>query len=102
MNEDSTRSLDQCRILGVFVGGPKTLSDARGEWRSSIARVLARSGTSAGGGYKLSRTRCSRATISTAVPNTRLQVAACGMVARGNWNTRASSVARNAAQSATA
>lgn len=29
---------DACRIMGVFVGGPKTLYDARGEWRSSIAR----------------------------------------------------------------
>lgn len=27
-----------CRILAVFVGGPKTLRDARGEWQSSIAR----------------------------------------------------------------
>lgn len=27
-----------CRVLALFVGGPKTLVDARGEWRSSIAR----------------------------------------------------------------
>src|SRR5262245_8385010 len=27
-----------CHIVGVFVGGPKTLRDQRGEWRSSIAR----------------------------------------------------------------
>jgi MOSC domain-containing protein YiiM len=27
-----------CYLAGVFVGGPKTLTDARGEWRSSIAR----------------------------------------------------------------
>jgi MOSC domain-containing protein YiiM len=27
-----------CQIAAIFVGGPKTLSDARGEWRSSIAR----------------------------------------------------------------
>ncbi len=26
------------RVVGVFVGGPKTLHDARGEWISSIAR----------------------------------------------------------------
>jgi hypothetical protein len=26
------------RILAVFIGGPKTLRDARGEWQSSIAR----------------------------------------------------------------
>lgn len=27
------------RIVGVFVGGPQTLRDERGEWRSSIARA---------------------------------------------------------------
>jgi MOSC domain-containing protein YiiM len=27
-----------CHVLAIFVGGPKTLIDARGEWRSSIAR----------------------------------------------------------------
>lgn len=27
-----------CRIVAVFIGGPKTLRDARGEWQSSIAR----------------------------------------------------------------
>lgn len=27
-----------CSVLAIFVGGPKTLVDARGEWRSSIAR----------------------------------------------------------------
>jgi MOSC domain-containing protein YiiM len=27
-----------CRVLGVFIGGPKTLRDERGEWQSSIAR----------------------------------------------------------------
>jgi MOSC domain-containing protein YiiM len=27
-----------CHIVGVFIGGPKTLRDQRGEWRSSIAR----------------------------------------------------------------
>lgn len=27
-----------CRIVGVFIGGPKTLRDERGEWQSSIAR----------------------------------------------------------------
>ena len=26
------------RVVGVFAGGPKTLTDAQGEWRSSIAR----------------------------------------------------------------
>ena len=26
------------RVVGVFAGGPKTLRDAQGEWRSSIAR----------------------------------------------------------------
>ena len=30
----------QGHIRAVFVGGPKTLCDARGEWRSSIARDL--------------------------------------------------------------
>lgn len=30
----------QDHILAVFIGGPKTLRDARGEWRSSIARDL--------------------------------------------------------------
>src|SRR4051812_36355385 len=30
--------LPPCHILGLFVGGPKTLVDARGQWRSSIAR----------------------------------------------------------------
>jgi len=27
-----------CHVLAVFIGGPKTLVDARGEWCSSIAR----------------------------------------------------------------
>jgi MOSC domain-containing protein YiiM len=27
-----------CRVVGVFVGGPKMLRDERGEWQSSIAR----------------------------------------------------------------
>jgi MOSC domain-containing protein YiiM len=27
-----------CHVAGVFVGGSKTMHDARGEWRSSIAR----------------------------------------------------------------
>jgi MOSC domain-containing protein YiiM len=31
-------SLPACSVLAIFVGGPKTLVDARGEWRSSIAR----------------------------------------------------------------
>jgi MOSC domain-containing protein YiiM len=31
-------SFPTCHIFGVFVGGPKTLRDDRGEWRSSIAR----------------------------------------------------------------
>jgi MOSC domain-containing protein YiiM len=31
-------SLLPCHILAIFIGGPKTLVDARGEWRSSIAR----------------------------------------------------------------
>lgn len=31
-------SLPSCHILAIFVGGPKTLVDARGTWRSSIAR----------------------------------------------------------------
>ena len=31
-------SCTSCRIAAIFVGGPKTLTDARGEWRSSIAR----------------------------------------------------------------
>jgi MOSC domain-containing protein YiiM len=30
--------LRPCRILGVFVGGPKTLVDKQGSWHSSIAR----------------------------------------------------------------
>jgi MOSC domain-containing protein YiiM len=30
--------LPGCRILGVFIGGPKDLLDVDGEWRSSIAR----------------------------------------------------------------
>jgi MOSC domain-containing protein YiiM len=30
--------LPPCHILALFVGGPKTLVDARGQWRSSIAR----------------------------------------------------------------
>lgn len=32
------QSMPTCNILGIFVGGPKTLVDAQGEWRSSIAR----------------------------------------------------------------
>src|SRR5688572_29006557 len=31
-------SVPPCQLAAVFVGGPKTLSDARGKWRSSIAR----------------------------------------------------------------
>jgi len=31
-------TLVPCSVLAIFVGGPKTLVDARGEWRSSIAR----------------------------------------------------------------
>lgn len=31
-------TLPVCRVAGIFVGGPKTLVDAHGEWRSSIAR----------------------------------------------------------------
>jgi MOSC domain-containing protein YiiM len=31
-------SISACQIASIFVGGPKTLTDARGEWRSSIAR----------------------------------------------------------------
>jgi MOSC domain-containing protein YiiM len=31
-------SLLQCHILAIFIGGPKTLVDTRGQWRSSIAR----------------------------------------------------------------
>jgi MOSC domain-containing protein YiiM len=27
-----------CSVLAIFIGGPKTLVDERGEWRSSIAR----------------------------------------------------------------
>src|SRR6266496_5467949 len=27
-----------CSVLAIFIGGPKTLVDARGAWRSSIAR----------------------------------------------------------------
>ncbi len=27
-----------CQLTAIFIGGPKTLVDARGEWRSSIAR----------------------------------------------------------------
>jgi MOSC domain-containing protein YiiM len=30
--------LVRCHILAIFIGGPKTLVDARGAWRSSIAR----------------------------------------------------------------
>jgi MOSC domain-containing protein YiiM len=30
--------LPLCHVLGVFIGGPKTLVDAQGEWRSSISR----------------------------------------------------------------
>lgn len=29
------------RVVGVFIGGPKTLRDAQGEWQSSIARERA-------------------------------------------------------------
>jgi MOSC domain-containing protein YiiM len=31
-------SISGCQVAAIFVGSPKTLSDARGEWRSSIAR----------------------------------------------------------------
>jgi MOSC domain-containing protein YiiM len=31
-------TLAQCYVVSIFIGGPKTLVDARGEWRSSIAR----------------------------------------------------------------
>lgn len=31
-------SLLPCSVQAIFVGGPKTLVDARGTWRSSIAR----------------------------------------------------------------
>jgi MOSC domain-containing protein YiiM len=36
--EQVEASLPPCRVLAVFIGGPKTLVDARGSWRSSIAR----------------------------------------------------------------
>jgi MOSC domain-containing protein YiiM len=32
------RSMPPCRVLGIFVGKTKTLTDARGDWQSSIAR----------------------------------------------------------------
>jgi MOSC domain-containing protein YiiM len=32
--------LPTCHIVAVFIGAPNTLRDARGEWRSSIARDL--------------------------------------------------------------
>lgn len=38
MNEDNTLLLAPCRIVAVCVGGPKTLTDARGAYQSSIAR----------------------------------------------------------------
>lgn len=31
-------NLPQCHVQALFIGGPKTLVDGRGEWRSSIAR----------------------------------------------------------------
>jgi len=31
-------SLSPCQLSAIFIGGPKTLVDGRGEWRSSIAR----------------------------------------------------------------
>lgn len=32
-------ALPPCSVLAIFVGGPKTLVDAQGEWRSSIAHA---------------------------------------------------------------